>query len=514
MKKVTAIILSLFITITSIYSENYKILKGIYNTKGNFILTTTKGSSIERNYPLDKKTIFTDEELENYLQNYHQQLKNSRFFEEIDVSWEKAGEEDSVILINVLVSVVDSNHFLAVPYANFKDDSSATKLTPKIKAKDTNFLGTMNPLTSDLNIEIKKDKSDDFWTFEPGFTISYDFPFKAGPFDFTWVNDYGFDFIIGDSHPEWNIKSGLKAVLPLDKISFELEMYQYWYGETDYIPYDDYNYGKNSFIFSTPVSLYKFKNYTYLKYTPSASFSVNYDINSINDDNISLKGPDISFSHKLHNSKINWNNNFRQGYSWSITNNWPYNFFRKEWSPSVSVEGQYFNYVKLEDRNYLDAVGLAVDFYAFTYFNLTPSDLYDNSVSLYGEKIGSRIRGVPDDTYFGNEEPSYTTSTAIVMNIDLPVNIITTCFKHDIINFDMQFSPFMDIAIYRDRALPLQTDSIICAGMEVLVYPYKWSSFTIRGSIGFDLKSAISENNAIKGLLHNKEISIGLGLHY
>ena len=84
----------------------------------------------------------------------------------------------------------------------------------------------------------------------------------------------------------------------------------------------------------------------------------------------------------------------------------------------------------------------------------------------------------------------------------------------DIINFDMQFSPFMDIAIFKNRALPLKTDSALCAGMEVLVYPKKWSSFTIRGSIGFDLKGAISENNAIKGLLHNKEISIGLGLHY
>ena len=156
MKKVTALILSLLFTITFIYSENYKIAKGIYNTKGNFKLTTTKGSIIERNYPLDKKSIFTDEELENYLNNYNQQLKNTRFFEEIDVSWEKAGQENDVTLINVLVSVVDSNHFLAVPYANFKDDSSATKITPKIKAKDTNFLGTMNPLTTDLNIEIKK----------------------------------------------------------------------------------------------------------------------------------------------------------------------------------------------------------------------------------------------------------------------------------------------------------------------------------------------------------------------
>ena len=50
--------------------------------------------------------------------------------------------------------------------------------------------------------------------------------------------------------------------------------------------------------------------------------------------------------------------------------------------------------------------------------------------------------------------------------------------------------------------------------MEVLVYPYKWSSFTIRGSLGFDMKSAIAEDNLIKGLWHNKEFTIGLGLHY
>ena len=100
------------------------------------------------------------------------------------------------------------------------------------------------------------------------------------------------------------------------------------------------------------------------------------------------------------------------------------------------------------------------------------------------------------------------------MNIDFPINIVTTTFKRDIINFNMQFAPFMDIAIYRDRALPMQTESVVCMGMEVLVYPYKWSSFTIRGSIGFDMKRAISEDSLLKGLWHNKEFSIGLGLHY
>ena len=100
------------------------------------------------------------------------------------------------------------------------------------------------------------------------------------------------------------------------------------------------------------------------------------------------------------------------------------------------------------------------------------------------------------------------------MNFDFPINVVHTNFKHDIINFDMQFSPFMDIAIYRDRTLTNQTNSLICCGMEVLVYPYKWSSFTIRMSLGFDMNSASSEVNLLKGLWHNKEFSIGLGLHY
>ena len=136
----------------------------------------------------------------------------------------------------------------------------------------------------------------------------------------------------------------------------------------------------------------------------------------------------------------------------------------------------------------------------------------------YGDKIGKRLRGIPDDSYLGNGKPKYTTSTAVVLNLDFPINLFETSFKKDIINFSMQLSPFIDAAIFRDRKLPLQTDSKICSGMEVLVYPKKWSSFIIRGSIGFDIKTAVATATDIKGLLKdfwaNKEISIGLGLHY
>ena len=522
MRKIFVLTLLLCLFIPSLFSQNYRIAEASYNTEGKFKLTTTKKYNLERNYPLDKKTVFDEEKLALYLKNYEQELQNSRFFEKIEVSYEATGQTEShkvndsfeeVILIRVNVSVVDSNHFLLVPYANFKDDSDQTKITPKIKAKDSNFLGSMNSLTTDFNILIKNDKDEDFWTFEPGFNLDYDYPFKAGPFDITWLNSYGLDFTIGDSFPEWDAETGLKFELPFEKIKFVFAAYQYFNGDNDYKKYDDEIYFGNEFRFSTPITLHQFSNYSNLSYTPSVKFKFNWDFNSIHEDNDSLLGPDITLSHSLSNSKINWYNNFRRGYSLSLSNSWPYNFHINEWSPSVSFEGKFFRYVELEERDYLDMAGLAVDFYAFTYINF-PNVHYDLSESGYGEKIGSRLRGIADNTYFGNKSQSHTSSTAIVLNIDLPVNFLRTSFEKEIFNFNMQFSPFMDIAIYRDRALPLQTDSAICIGMEGLVYPYKWSSFTIRGSLGFDMKGAISENNLIKGLWHNKEFTIGLGLHY
>ena len=53
-------------------------------------------------------------------------------------------------------------------------------------------------------------------------------------------------------------------------------------------------------------------------------------------------------------------------------------------------------------------------------------------------------------------------------------------------------------------------DGYYCAGFEFLVYPLKWSSFTVRASVGIDL----SRNIFVEGIKNNKEIFIGLGLEY
>ncbi|MCF0126897.1 MAG: hypothetical protein HUJ68_14320, partial [Clostridia bacterium] len=149
--------------------------------------------------------------------------------------------------------------------------------------------------------------------------------------------------------------------------------------------------------------------------------------------------------------------------------------------------------------------------FAFTYIDLSINQ-YN-----YGNKIGSRLRGVLDSTYLGNIKPEYTTSSAIVLNIDLPHNILTTDFSKQIINFNLQISPFFDMAFILDRnteRLFHPYDAKYCTGMEILVNPLKWSSYTLRISLGIDLKEAVNENNILEGISKHKELFIGIGLHY
>lgn len=492
----------------SLSGENYKIKKAEINTSGKFKFTTTRPHAVEIQHPIDRNSIFTKEELEAYLEYYKQQLNNTRLFEEVSVTYETLFSEDSDDIQEVIVKVdlKDSNHFLAVPYPKFKSDKEKTEIKFKLKAKDDNFLGTMNPLATEINLEYTTGEKG---AFKPGFNISYDFPFSLGPLNITWVNDYSINAYIGKLYPEWNAKTGLKFALPYKYVSLVLEGYHYFINNYGYDEFNDAMYSKEQIVFSTPIKLYEFENYTYLVYTPSVDYSFIWDNDGIQIENDDLSSPTITFSHELSNSKINWEDNYRKGYSLSLKNSWSYNFQRQDWNPSVAFEAKLFSVFPLEERAYLNKFGITADFYAFTYFDL-PGQFYDHSKDGYGDLIGKRLRGIPDESYLGNGKTKFTTSTAAVLTIDLPINLFATSFKKDIINFSTQLSPFIDVAVFRDRQLQSQTDTKICSGMEVLVFPKKWSSFIIRASIGFDII------NILKGgsLSENKEISIGLGLYY
>lgn len=506
MKKLFSIFFLSIIFISFIFSESYKIVDQeiTVDSPGFKFFGKTKEYSILTKYPIDKKTIFSDiESLEQYLTDYTKKLDSSRAFDSLSISYETSFDNTEAYNKVILkFDIVDSHHLLVLPYGKY---SSNTGLSIKLKAKDTNFIGSLNTLSADLNLAISEDG------FIPGLTFSYDNPFKLGIFDATWVNDYTLSYSLNEQTPEWDLKTGLKLSLPFEKFSFVMEFYQYFYKEMDYKVFDDDMYFAEEVSFSLPVTVAKLKNYSNLIYTPKISGILNWDFDGISEINDYLSSPTITIGHSLENSNIIWENFYRSGYSLKLVNTFIYNVQRQDLSPYIEFEGKYFNNWKLYNQNYWDRYGICINLYGFTYIDLPMNSYY------YGNKIGERLRGILDNTYFGNDRPLYTTSTAIVLNIDLPHHILTTNFSKQIFNFDLQFSPFIDIALIQDRS----KDSILafedgkyCAGLEILVFPLKWSSYTVRASLGTDLQKALSEPNLLQGLSKYKELFIGIGLHY
>lgn len=505
MKKVFFFLVFLLTISFFSFSEQYHILDFNFNISGatKNSLIKTKDTSLLIQYPIDTNTIFTtQEEFEKYLENYEQTLINSRAFENVEILYESdlSTSDSSITNVILTINLQDSHHLLILPYPKYDSNSGVTL---KIKVKDTNFLGSLKTFNLDLNTNYYDGD------LSAGLNFSYDQPFKAGPFNIYWVNDYSFDFIIGKKIPEFSAKTGLEVTLPKNRYSYVLEFFQYAYKDYDYEIYGDDLYFKEEIKFSVPFKLYSFKNYSNLLYTPYVKFSFNWDFDSIQIENNDLSSPYLDIGHSISNEKINWNNNFRKGYSACLSNNYTYNFQRHDFYSNLVFEFQFFNNFKAyEERNYFDRFGFYSRMKIFTTFEISSNKF------KYGQEIGDWLRGIKDSTCI---DLSSSVPSAIVLNIDLPHHIFTTNFKKDIINFDLQISPFLDIALIQSRKnnkVFSLADGLYCAGVEFLVFPKKWSSYTIRASAGFDLKESLNSTRIIKGLLHNYEIYIGLGTAY
>lgn len=502
------------------FSQKYQIKSAEFDVEGSgfAFLGKTKPYSILTNFPLDTKTVFESaEDLEDWILNYKKTLENSRNFQSVEIFYEQNDEtfsEEDVNRIVLKIKIKDSHHFLIVPYPKY---SSNTGISLKLKEKDSNFMGTLQPFSSQFLFEFSDNaglaKQSAEKTFLFGFALDYDYPFKLGIFDAKWVNDYSVSYTTGKSMPEWNLKTGLKLNLPFNKNSLLLELYQYSYKNFDYAIFHDDLYFTEEIALSAPVSIFAFENYTNLYFTPKILFYHNWDFDGINVDNDNLSSPSIKFSNSLSNQKIDWNECLRSGYSATFEASFTYNMQRNDFSPYLGAELKLFHDFQITDKiDFFERFGIASDVYMFSYFFI-PGNSY-----FYGEQIGGRLRGILDKSFFGNDSPEYTASTAFVINLDLPFHLFTTNFKKlATFNFNMQISPFFDAALVLNRkenTFFSVKDGYYCAGLEILVYPLKWSNYTLRASVGFDLKNVLKSDSLLRGLLKYNEIFIGIGLQY
>lgn len=521
-KKYIKVVFSvLFLGTTFLHAEKYQITNVEYNAKGAFGVGTTNSYALEQKVEINKKRIFEDElSFQKYIDDYTQRLKNTRVFQKVEVDYSYSEPDiNGIRAVTLFVNTEDSIHILAVPYPKYDSNSG---FSFKLKGKDNNFLGSLNEMAAEINFSLKDSGSEDSKN-KIGFAISYDHPFKAGLFNATFINSHSFSYNFDASTPEWNAKTGLKLELPFKKHSLVWEVDQSFIKNLDYKKYNDEMYFKEYLDFSIPITIKEIDGFGKIKYTPDTSLTYNWDFDGINKLNTDLSSPIIQIGHSISAERIDWNNRLRDGLSISLANTYSFNTQRIMFTPVISTEIKAFKTIYFTDMdNVFKCLGFATDFYAF----INIEDPHGKYIMSNGTNIGSRLRGIRDDLkYDDTDYKMCNVISAFVLNLDMPVHFFSTSFETKFLNklnIDVQISPFIDIALTHNKITDRwydPRDGFYCGGLEILVYPLKWSGFVVRASAGVDLGRTVLKK--LKMPINDDwregskyEISIGLGLHY
>ena len=497
-----------------LFGQNYTIKNVEYNIDGR-----TRERNVRRNFPIDYDKEFNSEnELLQYLNKIKTDLNNSRIFENINIQYIFLQEEDNYIPVELTIDLKESFSFLAIPYFKYDSNSGSTF---KIKAKDYNFLGSLNEMNLDLNYQIINNEETNEKGSKFSINFDYDHPFSIGKTTLTWNNDYSFYYTLGTKEPEWDIKTGFLLDIPIKNLSLNFNFNQGFFNDFDYLMYNDKTYFQEEVKISLPIVLNDSLKYGKINLTPYIHFIYNWDKNGIDINNSDLSSPLISIGQEFSVGKVNWINNFRKGLKFSMDNKLSYNTTRKEFIPYINFD-LYFHYCFENSSSWLlSRLGINANLYGFIYIPLEKNKFY------YGEKYGDNLRGIRDEQFFNSDlidfgnTKALSSYTAITLSLDFPFKLFSTNFTKRFtkyFNFEMQIAPFIDISLGYNRYTKRYfhpRDGFYTAGMELLVYPQKWSSFTVRGSLGIDMGRFLNiVDNSWRSKVSPYEFSFGIGLHY
>ncbi|MBP5251715.1 MAG: hypothetical protein J6Z17_04800 [Treponema sp.] len=518
---------------------SYRISDITFKTRGR-----TKPEALERNLSLlPKEHVFKSEKaFIKYLDEVKQQIINKRMFSSVEYDF-TTQEKEGVAEATVVYNTKDTHNILLLPKPSFDSNSG---IEVKFKLKDNNFLGLMNDFNVDFNGQLgNEDYPDDYSKVTVGINFSYDYPFTFKNTKDEWSNSLSIDWEIGQEKPDFSISSGLTIGIPLwADHELDLTFEQSLTRDADYIEYDDELYFTEFAKLALPFVIGHIDNTTEITYTPSVSFSYDWDADGLNKENTDMiRTPVVSLEQNFAFSKIDWNheNNFKNGYYFSATQGFAVNFYDKKFSeqfmPSFKCEAKYFLGFKW--------IGFEADVNFYTGLNTT-------------KKIGPWIRGARDNQKFkirfgepdvDSHNLALETHSALVFNFNMPVHIITThwldwsyaifgaydtkpkavkvlaAVPHLLMkymDFEMQWSPFFDVGLLENRLTHntfFYKEGIYTCGLEVLIYPSKWRSFVVRGSIGLDVSDKILDGKKGFDSSWRKpsspfEIYFGLGTHF
>jgi len=451
----------------------------------------TKEASLADKIQIDKKRIFSSrEEFETYISELNTEFNNMRAIESHEISFEFLEHKNNIIPVKLKISTKDTWNIIALPYPSFDSNKG---LEFKLKLKDFNFLGRLEPFTIDL---IYDKDNDDKSSFSLGSRFSL--PFYVNPVKFLWTVEADFT-VDQDKKLDSNIKTSLNISYKfgLDWITLNAGTSQ----KIDFSvsPAEKSYYLTNGIYTAFVFDLYKNPILGTIQWTPSLEINGDWKFKKVIDEK--HKGLNFVWSHSLEMGKVNWINNFRQGFTVNLDNSYKYNTYKKG---NVDVS---FNLETKGFYSFLDRVGLygRLDFF-YNLFGKTSS-----------EHTGKILRGILNKRI--------ETDTAFSFNFDVPIKIgvlkweeITGVEWTRFFGFELHITPFFDMALVHDK----NTDTYYnlkhgwySGGFEIIMYPIKMRSIYARISYGHDLREIKNKDGyAKRDGRPVSEIFIGIGLHY
>lgn len=463
----------------------YQIETVEYSIKG-----FTKAGPLSAKVPVDKNRVFASrEEFDTYISELNLEFNNMRTIESHEITFDFLEPQNNIIPVKLKIYVKDTWNIIALPYPSFDSNKG---LEFKLKLKDFNFFGTLEPLTMDLIYSRNNEEKSSF-ALGSKFTL----PFYINPVKLLWTTNIGMN-IDQDKNFGFDFNTGLSTSYKLGVDWLTLTA-----GITQGInvsasPSKNDYYLTNGFYTSLTFDIYKNQTLGAISWKPYFGLSGDWKFKEMTDEK--RKGLNINWAHSFEMGKVNWVNNFRQGFNLKFNNNYKYNTYRKG---NVDIS---FDFESSGFYSFWDRLGLYGRF-----------DFHYNLFDKTSNRSGEILRGILNNRI--------NTDTAFSFNFDVPIKIgvfkweeITGVAWTRFFGFELHIAPFLDIALVHDPESKTYYDpkyGWYSGGLEIIMYPIKMRSIYARISYGHDLREIQQRKGSAKrDGKPVSEIFIGIGLHY
>jgi len=441
----------------------YKIDSVSYDIVGR-----TKWWALDDVLDVDKGRVFADRQaLDAYVADRTQILVNQRVLDSGTIEVEELPAVSGVPEpVKLVVHTKDTYSIIAMPKPQYDSNDG---LLLSVRARDYNFLGTMQPLKLDLNYTVDTSGVQDW-----GMELKFDMPFRMGDYEYEWDLDQILSYS-ADNIFTCESVTGVDMVLPIGPGKLKFGPEQGYYLNPDN---DDDSVFHGWFFKSTASGAYTLP-VAYLGYLGKLDAEVSAGISKYwNPEGLDLlperDGPTLDFYQKLSFSRVDWLGNFRRGLAASAKIDETYNLEDLGWDRKIDVDVE--GYTRLTSW-----LGLSGRLEAIRYLD----KIEDN--------IGDPLRGILDSRI--------DTDAALFANVDLPLSVFHF-MPHEwfgkswmrVFAFEQQWSPFLDAGLTHDEKTGRWfdvRDGWYSGGLEVVTYPVAFRSIFVRISAGWDLSALL-----------------------